>query len=98
MVVDDGCQTVMEQHLAVDPGIGSGGLEGEHEVELMVLKACYEVGHRRLRDVHHDMGVLSQEGGDGLCHDAGEGEGDADVQLPSSHVLQFLEPLHAVVG
>ena len=44
------------------------------------------------------MVVLPKEGRDRLRHDAGEGEGDPDVQLSTCQVLQFLEPLQTVVG
>ena len=42
--------------------------------------------------------MLFQKSGDGLGHDAGEGEGDPDIQLSTCQVLQFLQPLQAVVG
>ena len=88
---------MVEEHTTLDLGIGDGGSEGEHEVELVVLELCDELCHCRLRDVHLHVGVLAEEGCDGLGHDAGEGESDADVELATHEVFQFVESQQAVI-
>ena len=61
-------------------------------------KASHQVGHRRLADVHLHVRIASQEGGQRLGHDAGEREGDADVQFAAHEILQLLKAQQTVVG
>ena len=63
----------------------------------MVLELGDEFCHCGLGDIHLHMGIFAQEGGDGLGHDACEGEGDADVELTTHEMLEFIETQQAVV-
>lgn len=45
LTVDDGCQTIVEEHLALDARIALTGLESQHEVKLVPLQPFHEVFH-----------------------------------------------------
>ena len=97
VLVDDCRQTVVEEYATLYLRVCYRRTESQHEVELMVLELGDEFCHCGLGDVHLHMGIFAQEGCDGLGHDAGEGEGDTDVELTTHEMLEFIETQQAVV-
>lgn len=98
MLVDDGCQAVVEEHAALNPGVAGGRLEGQHEIELMANESFHQVGHRRLADVDLHVRIAAQEGCQRLGHNAGKREGDSDAQVATHHILQFVQSEQTVLS